>query len=210
VTVREADGVQLGRVSEGRQVGLDDAKNREEFDIMAANVDKATMDQMMELQHRTQELRRHLAQISAQLQSAETERAILSLSLKHIEQLPADARTFKPVGKMFVLEGKDKLKEQLGAATKKSLEDSTQKTTLRQQFAAKLRENESQADELIMQVGGKSSSPPPLPDFYSQWLLLAPCRSKRPTRTHLQSKTVSNFCRSHSSNLSSSGHSSGG
>mmetsp|Transcript_11378 Transcript_11378/g.34816 ORF Transcript_11378/g.34816 Transcript_11378/m.34816 type:complete len:130 (+) Transcript_11378:257-646(+) len=127
---------------------------------MAANVDKATMDQMMELQHRTQELRRHLAQISAQLQSAETERAILSLSLKHIEQLPADARTFKPVGKMFVLEGKDKLKEQLGAATKKSLEDSTQKTTLRQQFAAKLRENESQADELIMQIQKANTDAP--------------------------------------------------
>jgi len=63
-----------------------------------------------------------------QLQNAERERAIARLSLNHLEQLPDSTNTFKPVGKMFVLEDKEDLKQQLNESMKQSAEESVAKT----------------------------------------------------------------------------------
>mmetsp|Transcript_40566 Transcript_40566/g.160881 ORF Transcript_40566/g.160881 Transcript_40566/m.160881 type:complete len:99 (-) Transcript_40566:450-746(-) len=91
-----------------------------------------------------------------QLQNAERERAIARLSLNHLEQLPDSTNTFKPVGKMFVLEDKEDLKQQLNESMKQSAEESVAKTSLRDQFLSKLKENEAQVEELTAQLQKQS------------------------------------------------------
>ncbi|KAJ8908908.1 hypothetical protein NDN08_005610 [Rhodosorus marinus] len=121
-----------------------------------SKLDKATVDQVMELGNRVNEIRRHLSQITMQLQNAERERAIARLSLNHLDQLPETTNTFKPVGKMFVLEDKEGLKQQLNESMKQSAEDSAAKASLRDQFVAKLKENEAQVEELTAQLQKQS------------------------------------------------------
>eukprot|EP00189_Rhodosorus_marinus_P010136 CAMPEP_0184740082 /NCGR_PEP_ID=MMETSP0315-20130426/3064_1 /TAXON_ID=101924 /ORGANISM="Rhodosorus marinus, Strain UTEX LB 2760" /LENGTH=128 /DNA_ID=CAMNT_0027209489 /DNA_START=73 /DNA_END=459 /DNA_ORIENTATION=- len=117
-----------------------------------SQLDKAMVDQVVELGNRVHEIRRHLSQITMQLQNAERERAIARLSLNHIDQLPESTNTYKPIGKMFVLENKEDLKRQLNESMKQSAEDSAAKTSLRDQFVTKLKENEAQVEELTAQL----------------------------------------------------------
>jgi len=58
-----------------------------------SELDKATVNQVIELANRVAEIRRHLSQITMQLQNAERERAIARLSLNHLEQLPDSTNT---------------------------------------------------------------------------------------------------------------------
>ncbi|KAI0566939.1 Prefoldin [Gracilaria domingensis] len=113
---------------------------------------KQELDQLWELQECQAELRRHVVQLTSQINSAEKERAVLDITVKEIEKMPDDMKTYVGVGKMFVLRQKEKLRSDFVESNAESLKKDQDRKQLRNQFLSKLRENENRIDELADQI----------------------------------------------------------
>ncbi|CAN8074165.1 unnamed protein product [Agarophyton chilense] len=113
---------------------------------------KQELDQLWELQECQAELRRHVVQLTSQINLAEKERAILDITVNELDKMPEDIRTYVGVGKMFVLRRKENVKSDFVENNSESLKKDQDRKRLRSQFLSKLRENESRIDELADQI----------------------------------------------------------
>jgi chaperonin cofactor prefoldin len=106
------------------------------------------IDQLWELQTRQTELRRHVVQLSSQLSSAVKERDVIDITVREMDRLPADTRTYRVVGKMFVLVGAEDLRSELVDIKNESAKKDDSRLALRDQFVAKLKDAEYQSEQL--------------------------------------------------------------
>lgn len=115
-------------------------------------IDPAVMEQMMELNNRQNELRRHVMQLTQQLANGDRERAIARVTLDELERLSPNTKTYKTIGKMYLLEDQDKIKADLVKAKDDSGSADEDRLKLREQFVNKLKESEAQSEELATSV----------------------------------------------------------
>jgi prefoldin subunit 1 len=106
------------------------------------------IEQLWELQTRQTELRRHLVQLTNQLSSAAKERDVIDVTIREMEQLPRDTRTYRVVGKMFVVTEPADLRAELLDIKGESERRDEGRLALRDQFVARLKDTEAQADML--------------------------------------------------------------
>jgi chaperonin cofactor prefoldin len=106
------------------------------------------IEQLWELQTRQTELRRHVVQLSSQLTSAAKEREILDITVREMDRLPADTRTYRAIGKMFVLSNAKGLRTELVDIKTDSAKNDESRLALRDQFVAKLKDAEAQSEQL--------------------------------------------------------------
>mmetsp|Transcript_13411 Transcript_13411/g.27279 ORF Transcript_13411/g.27279 Transcript_13411/m.27279 type:complete len:117 (+) Transcript_13411:3684-4034(+) len=114
-----------------------------------------SMDHLMELQNKQSEIRRHIAQLSAQLHAGERVRGTADLSIRYMETLSSSSQVYKPLGKLYVATSKDNLAQELALTIEKSKAESTRLETLRDQFAAKLDQCNSEIEDAINQIDKK-------------------------------------------------------
>lgn len=110
------------------------------------------IEQLWELQTRQSELRRHVVQLTSQLNTGERERGMLDLTIREMKNMDAAAKVYKPIGKMFVLTPKDKLHDEFVEVKKESAKRDENRVALREQFVAKLKESESKSEELATKI----------------------------------------------------------
>ncbi len=110
------------------------------------------VEQLWELQTRQSELRRHVVQLTTQLNSGERERAVLDVTLKEMESITEDTPVYKPVGKMFVLAPKDKLIADFKEAKTNSAKRDESKLKLREQFVSKLKDSEKMSEDIAEKI----------------------------------------------------------
>ncbi|PXF50001.1 putative prefoldin subunit 1 [Gracilariopsis chorda] len=113
---------------------------------------KQDLDQLWELQERQAELRRHVLQLTSQINSAEKERTILDVTVQEIDNMPPDVKTYVGLGKMFVLQPKSDLRSDFVHEKNESVKKDEDRKRLRKQFLSKLSENENRIDELADQI----------------------------------------------------------
>lgn len=110
------------------------------------------VEQLWELQTRQSELRRHVVQLTTQLNAGERERGVLDVTLKEMENIGDDTPVYKPVGKMFVLAPKDKLIGEFKEAKLASAKRDEGKLKLREQFVTKLKDSEKKSDDIAEKI----------------------------------------------------------
>lgn len=113
---------------------------------------KAELDQLWELQGRQAELRRHVVQLTSQLNAAERERTVIDITVREMDAMPDDTNMYMGVGKMFVLTPKQEMRDTLTQAKDESLTIDDGRISLREQFLVKLKESEQRTDELAHQI----------------------------------------------------------
>lgn len=113
---------------------------------------KQEIEQLWELQGRQAELRRHVMQLTSQINVAERERSILDITVREMDAMPDNTNTYMAVGKMFALSPKDELRTELTQAKDESLKKDEGRNSLRDQFMTKLKESENRIDELANQI----------------------------------------------------------
>lgn len=118
---------------------------------------KQEIEQLWELQGRQAELRRHVMQLTSQINVAERERTILDITVREMDAMPGDTKTYMAVGKMFALSPKDELRGDLTQAKDESLKKDEGRKSLRDQFMTKLKESENRIDELANQIDASRS-----------------------------------------------------
>ena len=106
----------------------------------------------MELTNRQTELRRHLMQLTQQLANGDRDRAIATVTLEELARLPPETRTYRAVGKMYVLQDKQKIQQDIAAAAADSAKADQDRLLLRGQFVKKLKESEAQSEELATTI----------------------------------------------------------
>ncbi|KAA8497754.1 hypothetical protein FVE85_5339 [Porphyridium purpureum] len=111
--------------------------------------DRAQMEQLMELQTRAMEMRQHVTRLANQIANLERDQAVARITINHIQSLPPGTQTYRPLGKCFTLDSPEALKDRLSSATQKQALEIQSKTTLREQFFVKLKENERQLEDLM-------------------------------------------------------------
>lgn len=110
------------------------------------------IEQLWELQTRQSELRRHVVQLTTQLNAGERERAMLDVTLKGMGSMGDDAKMYKPLGKMFVLAPKSKLEHEFKEAKRDGAKRDEGKLKLREQFVNKLKESEKASEEIAERI----------------------------------------------------------
>lgn len=113
---------------------------------------KQELDQLWELQGRQAELRRHVLQLTSQLNSAERERSVIDITMREMDAMPDSTNMYMSVGKMFVLTPKQEMHASLSDTKKDSIKRDEGRTSLREQFLVKLKESENRIDELAHQI----------------------------------------------------------
>lgn len=113
---------------------------------------KLEIEQLWELQGRQAELRRHVTQLTSQINVAERERSILDITVREMDAMPDHTKTYMAVGKMFALSPKDELRGELMQARDDSQKKDEGRKSLRDQFMTKLKESENRIDELANQI----------------------------------------------------------
>lgn len=113
---------------------------------------KSELDQLWELQGRQAELRRHVMQLTSQLNTSERERSIIDITVREMDSMEDDTNTFMSVGKMFVMTPKQELRDFLITDKQECIKRDDGRTTLREQFLVKLKESEYRIDELARQI----------------------------------------------------------
>lgn len=91
-------------------------------------------------------------QLTSQITTAERERSAIDITIKEIDAMADNTRTYMAIGKMFALRPKDELRTELAEAKDESLKKDGGHKDLREQFVNKLRESESRIDELAAQI----------------------------------------------------------
>ena len=115
-------------------------------------IDPALMDQLVDLTNRQNELRKHVMQLTQQLASGDRERAVTTLTLRELEGLGAETKTYKAIGKAYVLEDQKELKKELEKEKESSAVRDKDRLKLRDQFVDKLKGSEKQSQELAAQI----------------------------------------------------------
>lgn len=110
------------------------------------------IEQLWELQTRQSELRRHVVQLSTQLNTGERERAVLDFTLKEMGNIGDDVAVYKPVGKMFVVAPREKLMEEFRGAKEESSKRDENKLKLREQFVEKLKDSEKMSEDVAGKI----------------------------------------------------------
>lgn len=110
------------------------------------------IEQLWELQGRQAELRRHVLQLTSQINVAQRERSILDITVRELDSMPSESKVYMAVGKTFALNPKDELRAELVQAREGSLKKDDDRKRLRDQFMNKLRESEDRIDELANQI----------------------------------------------------------
>lgn len=113
---------------------------------------KQEVEQLWELQGRQAELRRHVMQLTSQINVAERERSILDITVREMDAMPQDTKTYMAIGKMFAFAPKEQLRTQLLQAKDESLKKDEGRGSLRDQFISKLKESEHRIDDLATQI----------------------------------------------------------
>lgn len=116
------------------------------------NMSKQELDQLWELQGRQAELRRHVLQLTSQLNNAERERSVIDITMREIDAMPDSTKMYMGVGKMFVFSKKQEMSASLSEAKDESIKRDEGRTSLREQFLVKLKESENRIDELAHQI----------------------------------------------------------
>jgi chaperonin cofactor prefoldin len=106
------------------------------------------IEQLWELRTRQTDLRRHVVQLSSQLSSASKERDIIDVTVGELDNLEPGTRTFRAVGKMFVLSNQDSLRKDLVSSKEMSAKRDESRVSLRDQFIAKLKDADAQTESL--------------------------------------------------------------
>lgn len=110
------------------------------------------IEQLWELQGRQAELRRHVLQLTSQINVAQRERSVLGITVRELDAMPNESKVYMAVGKMFALNPKDELRSELVQAREESLKKDDDRKRLRDQFVNKLRESEDRIGELANQI----------------------------------------------------------
>jgi chaperonin cofactor prefoldin len=131
---------------------------------MADSAQSAQMEQMWELQTQTTGLRRHVVQLSSQLSSGQKERDVLAVTVAELDKLPPTTRTFRAVGKMFALAGREALRNDLEEGVAQSKKRDEGRAALRDQFMGKLKDAEAQAEQLAAAMEANPAFRKPLGD----------------------------------------------
>lgn len=118
---------------------------------------KQDIDQLWELQGRQAELRRHVLQLTSQINMAERERSVIDITVREMDAMQDDTKVYMAVGKMFALKPKEDLKKDLIKERDESLSKDEGRKSLRDQFVTKLKESESRIDELAYQIDAARS-----------------------------------------------------
>lgn len=113
---------------------------------------KQDVEQLWELQGRQAELRRHVMQLTSQINVAERERSILDITVREMDAMPEQTKTYMAIGKMFAFSPKDQLRRELLQAKEESFKKDEGRSTLRDQFVTKLKESENRIDEIAKQI----------------------------------------------------------
>lgn len=113
---------------------------------------KQDLDQLWELQGRQAELRRHVLQLTSQINIAERERSVIDITVKEMDVMADNTKVYMAVGKMFAFSPKDELRNDLIQAREESIRKDENRKTLREQFLSKLRESENRIDEMADQI----------------------------------------------------------
>lgn len=129
-----------------------------------SKMSKQDVEQLWELQGRQAELRRHVMQLTSQINVAERERSILDITVREMDAMPDQTKTYMAIGKMFAFAPKDQLRGELLQAKEESFKKDEGRSTLRDQFVTKLKESENRIDEIAKQIEdsrarAKDSSP---------------------------------------------------
>lgn len=109
---------------------------------------KQDIEQLWELQGRQAELRRHVLQLTSQINIAQRECNVLDITVRELDAMPKETKVYMAVGKMFALNPKDELRTELVQAREKTLKRDDDRRRLREQFVNKLKESEDRIDEL--------------------------------------------------------------
>lgn len=113
---------------------------------------KPEMDQLWDLQGRQAELRRHVLQLTSQINASDRERGVIDITIREMDHMRDETKVYMAVGKMFALRKKDELRTDLVEASEDSLSKDEDRKNLRDQFLNKLKESEIRIDELAMQI----------------------------------------------------------
>lgn len=113
---------------------------------------KSELDQLWELQGRQAELRRHVLQLTSQLNNAEQERSVIDITIREMDAMSDDTTVYMSVGKMFVCTPKPELRSNLMETKHESTLRDDGRTSLREQFINKLKESDTRIDELANQI----------------------------------------------------------
>lgn len=113
---------------------------------------KQELDQLWDLQGRQAELRRHVLQLTSQINSAERERSVLDITVREMDAMSDNTNVYMSVGKMFALTPKEELRAELVRTKDDSLKKDEGRKSLRDQFMVKLKESETRIDELAEQI----------------------------------------------------------
>ena len=109
---------------------------------------KSEMEQLWDLQGRQAELRRHVLQLSSQLNSAERERSVIDVTVREMDAMPDNTTVYMGLGKMFVLTERGELRRSLLTTRNESLTKDNDRRSLREQFINKLKEGETKIYKL--------------------------------------------------------------
>jgi len=113
---------------------------------------KQQIDLLWDLQGRQAELRRHVMQLTSQINLAERERSILDVTVRELDAMSDDTNVYMSVGKMFALSPKDELRGDLVRSRDESVKKDDGHKSLRDQFMTKLKESEQRVDEVAAQI----------------------------------------------------------
>lgn len=110
------------------------------------------VEQLWELQGQQAQLRRHVLQLTSQLNVAARERGILDITIREMDSMNNQTKVYMAIGKMFALNPKDELKTQLIETRNESMKKDEDRKKLRDKFVARLRDSENRIDELACQI----------------------------------------------------------
>lgn len=125
---------------------------------------KPELDQLWELQGRQAELRRHVLQLTSQLNVAERERSIIDITVREMDIMSDDTKVYMSVGKMFVASPKHDLMNTLVQSKEDSTKRDQDRTLLREQFINKLKESQQRIDEVADRIEAIRSKSAPASD----------------------------------------------
>ncbi len=77
---------------------------------------------------------------------------MLDVTIREMNNMGPDTKVYKPIGKMFMLTPKDKLRDEFVEVKKESAKRDDGRIALREQFVTKLKESEKRSEELATKI----------------------------------------------------------
>eukprot|EP00244_Chara_vulgaris_P002332 TRINITY_DN14078_c0_g1_i1.p1 TRINITY_DN14078_c0_g1~~TRINITY_DN14078_c0_g1_i1.p1 ORF type:complete len:127 (-),score=29.04 TRINITY_DN14078_c0_g1_i1:36-416(-) len=108
----------------------------------------------VELQGRLMETNAKLKQVSQQLLGKEREKRRAVITGQELDELPSDTRTFRAIGKMFVLQSRDDLMEELNTVVGDADKETAKLQSRKEYLERQMKEIENNFRELLQQSPG--------------------------------------------------------